>query len=196
MAELTMSDSVKSRIASVTLHLVTPSDIHISTISGYEIDLARGVVRWQGSVAFGECDKSLADDADEIEAFISSLEGRRHSFILPIYRDAVPQDFVIGDEISIGDLIYYRVPSSEFIGVSIGQFVRILAAGSDRLYQVVRTTLDNQVALVPNLAGLTGMTGRSEAEIRAKRLGSNRRRGVPWGMNFMGPWQFNWQEWI
>ena len=196
MAELTMSDIVKSRIASVTLHLVTPSDIHISTISGYEIDLARGVVRWQGSVAFGDCDSFLSDTADEIEAFISSLEGRRHSFLLPIHRDTVPNNLNIGMEIEIGDLIYYRIPEAEFVDVQIGQFARIITPQGDRLYQIVRTTIDNQVAFVPNISGMMGVIAIPGVTVRAKRLGSNRRRGVPWNLNFMGPWQFNWQEWI
>ena len=176
------------------MEFVTPYDVMQDSLSGKQIDIARGTGKWIGQAIFAECDESLRENANAISVFISTLEFRRRSFTIPIYRSVTPKDIMLRAETIIDGISYYRINVNDRDDIRIGMHVRIMDVFS-RLYRIVQKT-PTQVSLVPNIPGLTGRVMTPGTNVIAKLASGRINQASPHNINFQGPWTIEWEEWL
>ena len=165
----------------VNIRLIKPGQVyHQLFYSDSGSLLERGFGIFEGTCIFGE---AYAEDADVIEAFLNSLNGRANHVELPIQRSTINRATTVKAK-AAGVYTLAADPGN----LKIGAYVR----SGNRLLQIISVGTGPTISIAPDSVLGVGDPIAPAPSVRAAsvRAVPLSRRSTSWG----GPWTWAWIE--
>ena len=165
----------------INLRLIKPGQVyHPLLYADFGSLLERGYGNFEGTCVFSE---AYAEDADVIEAFLNSLNGRANHVELPIQRNTIDAATTVSAR--AGNVYTLAADPG---GLAVGVYVR----SGNRLLQVVGFGAGPTIRIAPDPVLAVGDAISPGATVRAASVRDVplSRRSSSWG----GPWSWAWVE--
>lgn len=167
----------------------------LTTVDGTVQIVRRGPGRWEGTLVFGPLGVGRESELRRIEAFIGSLEGRLHTFDVPIFRP-LPQltagtSLTLSEDVSVSAGLAQISLTGTPAGLKKGEFISI----GGQAYQLQSDVSSGAFSALPARAvGGAGDTVVWDKPVQRARLAARGARAARTGPGFQGPWTLTWES--
>lgn len=162
-----------------------PSQIQLrSKYSGDVIVLDYGHPIWRGQSVV---DTMNQEDEDEVDAWLSAMDGAANWALIPHHRTTIPMRTTIASELSTFPFIYSLASTN---GLKVGQFVAI----NRKIFRIVGIT-GSMITFMPNIkiALPASVFPASQIPVRLLQSGGTSYSSTK-TIDWHEPWRITWEE--